>query len=88
MQGPRTLVRESDLGSGPSTVGDTADGNTFESCVKPCSIAFSLISPSPEHTPLPLSLSYRKIKAIFVPRPSCSALRCGTGSAVLQAEGT
>lgn len=88
-QGPRMLIiMESHLGSGPSTVGDTADGNTFQSHVTPCSIAFYLFSPSPEHTLLPVSLSYRKIKAILVIRPSCNALRCGKGSLVLQAQCT
>lgn len=87
-QGPRMLIMESDLGSGPSTEGATANGSTFELYVKPYSIAFYLISPSPEHTLLPLSLPYGKIKATFVRRPSCNAVRCGKGSPVLQAQRT
>lgn len=79
------LLVESDLSSGPSPVGDTADGNASELYVTPCSIALRLLSPSPEQTLLPLSVS-RERKAAFVTGPSRRALGCGTGARVLWAQ--
>lgn len=51
------------LGSGPSTVGDTADGTTLELRIRPCSVAScNLTLPSPEHTLPPPPPSYREAK--------------------------